>query len=153
MILIVFLAMLGIIIMQALQFYRKIKLFKKRLENKDRIIAYLIRALPILFVENFKDPNPMKERDGSFVFHVQTRPEYDGRFITIKWICEGVEKEKYNSLIMRYFFYLESLGLKVHPTLLGDRPYSGRVMLESYHELDEDETQTMEESEQSVRQT
>ena len=134
-----------------MRFHSRILILRSRLEKKDRMIALLIRGLPILFVDNYKDPDSMKERDGSFVFFFQARPEYDSRFIDIKWICEGKEKKKYNSLILRYFYYLESLGLEVHPTLLGDRPYSGRVMLESYYELDEDETQTVEELKEGVK--
>ncbi len=139
----------------AVSFERNVMLstYRKRLARKDNIIATLIRGLPILFVENYKDPDIMKERDGSFVFHTQTRPEYDGRFIAIKWICEGKKKDDYNSLMMKYFLYLESLGLEIHPVLLGDRPYSGRVMIESYHELEEDEYSTEEEMKESVRQT
>jgi len=111
----------------------------------------LIRALPVLFVENFRDPDHMKERDGEFAFHVQTRPEYNGSFIEIKWICSGRDKPRYDSLVLKYFKYLKSMGLQVHPVLLGDKPYSGKVMLESYYELDEDETMTEEEIEQSVK--
>lgn len=130
---------------------QKKQLFKKRLVRKDQIIHMLIRALPMLFVENYKDPDYNKERDGSFAFHSNTRPEYDGRFIEVKWICNGVDKNRYNSLVIKYFKLLETMGLDVHPVLLGDRPYAGRVMLESYYDFDEDEIATKEESEQSVR--
>lgn len=129
----------------------KLRVFKARLAEKDRIISGMMRALPILFVENFKDPDYNKERDGSFVFYTQTRTEYDGRFVEVKWICQGNKKDKYNSLMMKYFKYLDSLGVDVHPILLGDRPYSGRVMIESFNDLDEDEVQTPEESANSVR--
>ena len=58
--------------------------YMRRLQQKDRMISILIRALPALFVENYRDSDIMKDRDGSFVFHIQTRPEYDGKFIEAK---------------------------------------------------------------------
>jgi hypothetical protein len=105
----------------------------------------------MLFVENFKDPDMMKERDGEFAFYTNTRPEYDGRFIDIKWMCNGREKQRYDSLVLKYFKYLGYMGLQVHPVLLGDKPYSGKIMIESYYDLNEDEIMTQKEVENSVR--
>jgi len=124
--------------------------YKTRLAKKDRMIYSLIKGLPILFVENFKNPDTSKVRDGSFVYYIQTQPEYDSDFIEIKWICEGINKAKYNSLMMQYFCYLESIGLDVHPILLGDRPYKGRIMKESYYEMNDDEIQSNEELTSSI---
>lgn len=138
-------------IVLGMKYVRKIKQFKSRLIKKDQVIHKMIKALPILFVENYKDPDHTKPRDGSFVFHVVTRPEYDSKHIRIEWICEGKDKHRYDSLIYRYFKYLEHLNLEIHPILLGDRPYKGRIAIESYYEMDEDEIQTVEEIEKSVR--
>lgn len=116
---------------------KKMQRYIHRLKEKDRIIHKMVKALPILFVENHMEPDPSKVRDGEFGFHVETRPEYDGKHIRITWAFEGVKKKEYNASLLRYFFYLESMGLEIHPHKLNERPLT--VMMESFYEFTPEE--------------